>query len=129
MEPAKFRNTAPRQCVSAAGLQAMQRSSLMRRFLLNASALAAILTVPTLASAQVYAADIYPAPGAVVVNPPGAIVVNPPAVVAAPMVESQVYLAPGQTYDDQAIIINGQRYYRDCWWDWGRRRCDLKPWW
>jgi len=101
----------------------------MRRLLLNASALAAILTVPTLASAQVYAADIYPAPGAVVVNPPGAIVVNPPAVVAAPMVESQVYLAPGQTYDDQAIIINGQRYYRDCWWDWGRRRCDLKPWW
>ena len=101
----------------------------MRRFLLNASALAAILTVPTLASAQVYAADIYPAPGAVVVNPPGAIVVNPPAVVAAPMAESQVYLAPGQSYDDQAIIINGQRYYRDCWWDWGRRRCDLKPWW
>ena len=101
----------------------------MRRFLLNASALAAILTVPTLASAQVYAADIYQTPGAVVVNPPGAIVVNPPAVVAAPMVESQVYLAPGQTYDDQAIIINGQRYYRDCWWDWGRRRCDLKPWW
>ena len=101
----------------------------MRRLLLNASALAAILTVPTLASAQVYAADISPAPGAVVVNPPGAIVVNPPAVVAAPMVESQVYLAPGQTYDDQAIIINGQRYYRDCWWDWGRRRCDLKPWW
>ena len=101
----------------------------MRRFFLNASAVAAILTVPTLASAQVYAADIYPAPGAVVVNPPGAIVVNPPAVVAAPMVESQVYLAPGQTYDDQAIIINGQRYYRDCWWDWGQRRCELKPWW
>ena len=101
----------------------------MRRLLLNASALTAILTVPTLASAQVYAADIYPAPGAVVVNPPGAIVVNPPAVVAAPMAESQVYLAPGQSYDDQAIIINGQRYYRDCWWDWGRRRCDLKPWW
>ena len=101
----------------------------MRRFLLNASALAATLTVPNLASAQVYAADIYQTPGAVVVNPPGAIVVNPPAVVAAPMVESQVYLAPGQTYDDQAIIINGQRYYRDCWWDWGRRRCELKPWW
>jgi len=101
----------------------------MRRFFLNASTVAAILTVPTLASAQVYAADIYPAPGAVVVNPPGAVIINPPGVVAAPMVESQVYLAPGQTYDDQAIIINGQRYYRDCWWDWGRRRCDLKPWW
>ena len=99
----------------------------MRRFLLTASALAAIAVVPTLASAQVYAADVYPAPGAVVVNPP--------AIVAAPMVESQVYLAPGQTYvvpglyEDQPIIINGQRYYRDCWWDWGRRRCELKPWW
>ena len=52
------------------------------------------------------------------------------------MVESQVYLAPntayvapGTVYDDQAIYMNGQRYYRDCWWDWGRRRCELKPWW
>jgi len=57
-------------------------------------------------------------------------------VVAAPMVESQVYLAPGTTYlqpgtewEDRPIIIEGQRYYRDCWWDWGRRRCELKPWW
>src|SRR2546421_6598255 len=105
----------------------------MRRFLL--SAVAVILTVPTIASAQVYAADVYPAPGTVY-PAPGAVIVNPPPVVAAPMVESQVYLAPGptylapgQAYDDQAIIINGQRYYRDCWWDWGRRRCELKPWW
>jgi len=52
------------------------------------------------------------------------------------MVEGQVYLAPGQTYvapgqqySDQAIIIEGRRYYRDCWWDWGQRRCELKPWW
>jgi hypothetical protein len=26
-------------------------------------------------------------------------------------------------------IIEGRRYYRDCWWDWGQRRCELKPWW
>ncbi len=65
---------------------------------------------------------------------PAPVVVNPP-VVAAPMVESQVYLAPGQSYVapntpymDQPIIMNGQRYYRDCWWDWGQRRCELKPW-
>ena len=51
------------------------------------------------------------------------------------MVQSQVYLAPntyvapGTVYDDQAVYMNGQRYYRDCWWDWGRRRCELKPWW
>lgn len=92
------------------------------------AALGGMLAIPTFASAQVYAADVYPAPGAVVVEPP--------AVVGAPMVQGQVYLAPGPayvvpgaTYDDQAIIVNGQRYYRDCWWDWGRRRCELKPWW
>ena len=110
----------------------------MRKFLLTASALAALAAIPTLASAQVYAADVYAAPGAVypAYPAPGAVVVNPPGVVAAPMIEGQVYLAPGQpyvapgaAYDDQAIIINGQRYYRDCWWDWGRRRCELKPWW
>ena len=80
---------------------------------------AALAAVPTIASAQAYY-DGYARPGTVYVNPP--------AVYAAPMVQSQVYLAPGQTYDDQAIIINGQRYYRDCWWDWGQRRCELKPW-
>jgi len=99
----------------------------MRKTLIAAAALAGMLAIPTFASAQVYAADVYPAPGAVVVAP---------LVVGAPMVQGQVYLAPGQayvvpgqTYDDQALIINGQRYYRDCWWDWGRRRCELKPWW
>ena len=99
----------------------------MRKFLLTASALAAIAVVPTMAAAQVYAADVYPAPGAVVVNPP--------AIVGAPMVQGQVYLAPGQVYvapgtqyQDQPIIIEGRRYYRDCWWDWGQRRCELKPW-
>lgn len=95
--------------------------------LLPAAAALAILAVPTLASAQVYAADVYPAPGAVIVNPP---------VVAAPLVQGQVYLAPSQTYvapgteyRDQAIIVDGRRYYRDCWWDWGQRRCELRPWW
>ena len=99
----------------------------MRKFFLTASTLAAIAAVPTMAAAQVYAADVYPAPGAVVVSPP--------AVVGAPMVQGQVYLAPGQVYvapgtqyQDQPIIIEGRRYYRDCWWDWGQRRCELKPW-
>jgi hypothetical protein len=36
----------------------------MRKFLLTASTLAAIAAVPTMAAAQVYAADVYPAPGA-----------------------------------------------------------------
>jgi hypothetical protein len=101
----------------------------MRNILLAASAFAAI-AIPTAASAQYYygAPDTY--------GPP------PAYVAPAPMVESQVYLGPGTTYvtpgamivpggqyDDQAIYQNGQRYYRDCWWDWGRRRCELKPWW
>ena len=67
--------------------------------------------------------------------PAAGVVVRPP-VVAAPMIESQVYLAPGTTYvqpgtewEDRPIIIEGRRSYRDCWWDWGRRRCELKPWW
>ena len=101
----------------------------MRKFLLTASTLAAIAAIPTMAAAQIYAADVYPAPGAVVVNPP--------AVVGAPMVQGQVYLAPapghvyvapGTQYQDQPIFIEGRRYYRDCWWDWGQRRCELKPW-
>jgi hypothetical protein len=101
----------------------------MRTVLIAASALASV-AVPGAASAQYYrAADVYAPPPAAYVAP-------------APMVQSQVYLAPGttyvdpgatvvpgQSYDDQAVYMNGQRYYRDCWWDWGRRRCELKPWW
>ena len=105
----------------------------MRKLLFAGTAIA-LAALPSVASAQVYIADSYP---------PGAGVVVRPPVVAAPMVESQVYLAPGTTYvqpgttyvqpgtewEDRPIIIEGQRYYRDCWWDWGRRRCELKPWW
>jgi hypothetical protein len=95
----------------------------MRNVLFAASAVAA-LAIPTVASAQYYTTDPYAAP--------------PPAYVApAPgtMVQSPVYMAPnitvtpGTVYDDQAIYLNGERYYRDCWWDWGRRRCELKHWW
>lgn len=105
----------------------------MRRYLLAASAVAALAAVPTAASAQYYS-DGYARPGTVYVNPP--------AVYAAPTTQSQVYLAPGQTYvapgqtyvapgtqfQDDAVYVGGERYYRDCWWDWGQRRCELKPW-
>jgi len=102
----------------------------MRKLLFAGTAIAALAAPPSLATAQTYVADVYPPAAGVVVNPP-AVAVNPPA-----LVEREVYLAPGATYvqpgtewEDQPIIINGQRYYRDCWWDWGRRRCELKPWW
>jgi hypothetical protein len=108
----------------------------MRQFLLAISATAAFVAAPGVASAQYYyrSADVYAPPPAAYVAPPP-VVASPP-VVAAPMVESQVYLAPGTTYvqpgtqyQDQAIYVDGRRYYRDCWWDWGQRRCELKPWW
>ena len=95
----------------------------MRNILFAACAVAA-LAIPGAASAQYYSTETYVAPPAYVA--PG-----------APMVESQVYLAPpavtvtpppGTAYDDQPIYMNGERYYRDCWWDWGRRRCELKRW-
>ena len=99
----------------------------MRRSLFAGTTIAALAALLSVASAQVYIADNYPPAAGVVVRPP---------VVAAPMIESQVYLAPGTTYvqpgtewEDRPIIIEGRRYYRDCWWDWGRRRCELKPWW
>ena len=101
----------------------------MRKYLIAASTVAALAAVPTAASAQYYYNDGYARPGAVYVNPP-AVYAAPP-----PMVESQVYLAPGQTlvppgtaYTDDAVYVGGERYYRDCWWDWGQRRCELKPW-
>jgi hypothetical protein len=101
----------------------------MRRILLAATALAAI-GLPGVASAQYYASPYYTTP----YGTPGVVVTTPAP--AAPLVQGQVYLdpgatyvAPGQQYNDQAIIIEGRRYYRDCWWDWGQRRCELKPWW
>ena len=78
------------------------------------------LAVPGAASAQYYyeAADVYAPPPTVYVAP-STTYAQPPAVVGAPMVQSQVYLAPnttyvapGTVYDDQAVYMNGQRYYR-----------------
>ena len=104
----------------------------MRRFLLTATALAAFAAIPTAASAQYYLTDPYGTSPVFGYPPPPAYGYVP----AAPLVQGEVYLAPGQAYvapgteyADQPIIVNGQRYYRDCWWDWGRRKCELKPWW
>ena len=104
----------------------------MRNVLFAASAIAA-LAIPTVASAQYYTTDpyapppAYGAPPAYVAPAPGAMVDAP--VYMAPNITVTPGPMPGTTYDDQAIYINGDRYYRDCWWDWGRRRCELKRWW
>lgn len=93
---------------------------------------AATMALSGAASAQVYSTDPYAYDDG---YPPGSIVVTPPRV-GAPMNERPVYLAPdtayiqpGTEYTDNPIYIDGQRYYRDCWWDWGQRRCELKRWW
>ena len=99
----------------------------MRGILLAGTMFAAVAAAPNVASAQYYYADPYGAPPVFGYPPPPAFgyVEAPVAAVPAP----QVYVAPGTAYADQPIIIDGRRYYRDCWWDWGQRRCELKPWW
>jgi hypothetical protein len=99
----------------------------MRRFLLAGTTIAALAAVPTVASAQYYSTDPYGAPPVYGYPPPPAYgyVESPVAGVPAP----QVYVPPpGTAYADQPIMIEGRRYYRDCWWDWGQRKCELKPW-
>ena len=106
----------------------------MRNVLFAASAVAA-LAVPAAASAQYY----YQRPRLCAPHRLCGATRDsrsrPPSVGAADGAEpglsgaEQTYVAPGTVYDDRGGLRDGQRYYRDCWWDWGRRRCELKPWW
>ena len=61
--------------------------------------------------------------------PPAYGYAAPPAYGPPVAMAPQAYVPPGAAYDDQVIMIEGERYYRDCWWDWGRRRCELKRYW
>ena len=115
----------------------------MRMLMLTASTLAAMIAMEP---AQVFAADIYgPAPSYGSPPPPQAYgpppppTYGPPPVVAyGPPPPPQTYYAspqnyvapgypPGSEYE-QPVYVEGQPYYRECWWDWGRRRCELRPW-
>jgi len=55
----------------------------------------------------------------------------PPGYVVAP--EGPVYAVPapnyqaGDEYEANEVLVDNRRYYRDCWWEWGFRRCALKP--
>ena len=100
----------------------------MRKFCWPPRRLARSPTVPTLASAQFYAADIYPGAGRRRGQSAGRRRRADGRRAMSILRPDQVYVAPGTQYQDQAIIIEGRRYYRDCWWDWGQRRCELKPW-
>jgi len=100
-------------------LQRIMMEAIMRRLLLTAATIAGV-GLPTAAGAQVViAAD--PDPGVVVTAPPAGGTV----VVPQPYASDRVYVAP----EAYAYYDAGPRYYQDCWWDWGRRVCRLKPWW
>ena len=113
----------------------------------------AIATVATIAPA--HAADIYgPAPGYGAAPPPAyqppparpygyappaygvppvVAYEPPPGVIAAPegpaYIVSQPAYQPGDEYAQAPFVVDGRRYYRECWVEWGQRRCALKPRW
>jgi hypothetical protein len=77
-----------------------------------------------------------PAPryGYVPAAPPVAAYGPPPGVIAAPegpaYIVSQPAYQPGDEYAQGPFLVDGRRYYRECWIEWGQRRCTLKPrWW
>jgi hypothetical protein len=62
-------------------------------------------------------------------GPPPPPAYGPPAQAyyAAPPAYAAPGYPPGSEYE-QPVYVEGQPYYRECWWDWGRRRCELRPW-
>jgi len=96
----------------------------MRRVLMTAATIIGICAAPTLAGAQVVVETgpvVDPAPGVVIAAPP----IAGPVVVPEPYAYDQVYVAP-QAF---AYYDAPRGYYQDCWSDWGRRICRLKPRW
>jgi hypothetical protein len=61
------------------------------------------------------------------------VYVRPPGVIAVP--EGPAYAVPGPVYQpgdeyiQAPVLVDSRRYYRDCWFEWGFRRCVLKPRW
>ena len=53
-----------------------------------------------------------------------------PGVIAAP--EGPAYVVPGPAYqaggeyEEQPVAADARRYFRECWWEWGYRRCALR---
>jgi len=101
----------------------------------------AIRAAPAIA-ADIYAPapQVYGAPPPPAYGPPPQAYGPPPAAPPYGPAPAQVYgppplayAAPGPGYlpgteYEQPIYVEGQPYYRECWWDWGRRRCELRPW-
>lgn len=66
-----------------------------------------------------YGPPVYGRPRGIIVAPEGpAYQVSEPA------------YQPGDEYVQGPALVDGRRYYRDCWFEWGYRRCTLRPrWW
>ena len=92
-----------------------------------------------LLTSSAYAGDLYAPPVADAYGPPAygpppyyppAPHRRPPAIIVAP--EGPAYLVPGPAYqatDEHLrtpLLVDGRRYYRACWWDFGATRCALK---
>ena len=101
----------------------------MRSLLLTTFAIAGLAMSP----APTFAADVYGPPAAYgpppqAYGPPPPPVYYPPQAYYAP---PPAYVAPGYppgSEYEQPVYVEGRPYYRECWWDWGRRRCELRPW-
>ena len=74
----------------------------------------------------------YGQPPVVAYGPP--VYGRPPGIIVAPQgpayqVSEPAY-QPGDEYVQGPALVDGRRYYRDCWFEWGYRRCTLRPrWW
>jgi hypothetical protein len=106
-----------------------------------------VLALATLGfTSMAQAADIYRPPGygrapapaygyaPPAYAPPPVVAYGPaPGVIAAPegpaYIVSQPAYQPGDEYVQGPFLVDGRRYYRACWFEWGQRRCALGPSW
>jgi len=74
----------------------------------------------------------YPVPPRYSYGPPGygpqpGYVYNGPPVVAYE--EAEVVLPLARVYPGAPVYAQDPRLYRDCWWEWGQRRCAPRRYW
>lgn len=97
----------------------------MRASMLATTLLVAALWTPALAG-DVLPPGIYPAPPPYGYVPPR-VYRHPPGVVTAPEGPSYLVGGPaypaGSEYEMMPIGTDARRYYRECQWEWGFRRC------
>jgi len=109
------------------------------RMLMRTAVSLTCITAGAMLQAAAIAADVYAPPQAYDAPPPPAYGPPPPQAYGPPPPGPAygpppvAYVAPAPGYVpgseyEQPVYIEGQPYYRECWWDWGRRRCEFRPW-